>query len=217
MQNLIVFTDDLLSFELLFLLKVSRANHISFDLSLSQHPIKHSFAYQGMNNSNKRGELKCRILWIHLPSISSHYESKQMPGLTKLYIDSKTSSHTHNCLIWLLHFGDESEEITDALTLREHFREWRCKEMMLRTLKSFLCLPLTKHGPHLQSYLSFSEDAEEGKMYTIFIVSCRDVTFILITSLIPENGRAEEQALLLHKTGKWHAGKMRALFKDMGK
>lgn len=54
-------------------------------------------------------------------------------------------------------------------------------------------------------------------MYTIFIISCRDVTFILITSLIPENGRAEEQALLLHKTGKWHAGKMRALFKDMDK
>lgn len=78
MQNLTVFTDDLLSFELLFLLKISRANHISFDLSLSQHPIKHSFAYQGMNNSNKRGELKCRILWIHLPSISSQEEKHIM-------------------------------------------------------------------------------------------------------------------------------------------
>lgn len=46
-----------------------------------------------------------------------HYEPKQMPGLTKLFIDSKTSSHTYNCLTSLLHIGDVSEEITDALTL----------------------------------------------------------------------------------------------------
>lgn len=115
-----------------------------------------------------------------------------MPGLTKLFIDSKTSSHTYNCLTWLPHLGDNSEEITDALTLREDFREWRCEEMMLRALKSFLCLPLTKHGPHLQNYLSFSEDAEEGKMYIIFIISCGDITFIVITFLISENGREEE-------------------------
>lgn len=101
----------------------------------------------------------------------THYESKQMPGLTTLFIDSKTPSHTYNGLTWLLHIGDESEEITHALSLREHFREWRCEEMMLRPLESFLCLSLTKHGPHRQSYLSFSEDAEEGKMYTIFIIS----------------------------------------------
>lgn len=101
----------------------------------------------------------------------THYESKQMPRLTKLFIDSKTPSHTYNCLTLLLHVGDESEEITDALTLREHFSEWKCEEMMLRTLKSFLCLSLTTHGPHQQRYLSFSEDSEEGKMYTIFIIS----------------------------------------------
>lgn len=52
-----------------------------------------------------------------------HYEFKQMPGLTKLFIARKTSSHPHVCLTWLLHFGTESEEITEVLTLKEHFRE----------------------------------------------------------------------------------------------
>lgn len=54
----------------------------------------------------------------------THHESKQMPGLTKLFIASKTSSHPHDCLTWFLHFGAESEETTEALTLREDFREW---------------------------------------------------------------------------------------------
>lgn len=90
MWSLIVFIDDFLSFELLFLLKVSWVNHISFDLSLSQHPIKHSFAYQGMNNSNKRGALMCRILWIHLPSISSE-EEKHIMSLSRCQVSPNYS------------------------------------------------------------------------------------------------------------------------------
>lgn len=52
-----------------------------------------------------------------------HHASKQTPGLTKLFIASKTSSHPHDCLTWFLHFEDESEEITEAMTLREDFSE----------------------------------------------------------------------------------------------
>lgn len=152
MWSLIIFIDDFLSFELLFLLKVSRVNPISFDLSFSQHPIKHSFAYQGMK-SNKRGALKCRILWIHLPSISSP-EEKHIMSLNRCQVSPNCSltakHHAIPIIAWPACYtiGDESEEITDALTLREHFKEWRCEEMMLRTLKSFLCLSLTKHAPH---------------------------------------------------------------------
>lgn len=98
-----------------------------------------------------------------------HHESKQMPGLTKLFLASKTSSHPHDCLTWFLHFGAESEEITEALTLREDFRAWQ--EMMLRALKHFPSSPLTKHGPHLQSYLSPSQAEGEGKMSIRFIIS----------------------------------------------
>lgn len=89
MWSLIIFIDDFLSFELLFLLKVSRVNPISFDLSLSQHPIKHSFAYQGMK-SNKRGALKCRILWIQLPSISSP-EEKHIMSLNRCQVSPNCS------------------------------------------------------------------------------------------------------------------------------
>lgn len=53
----------------------------------------------------------------------THNESKQMPRLTKPFVASKTSNHLHDCLTRLLHFGEESEGITAALTLREHFRD----------------------------------------------------------------------------------------------
>lgn len=95
MWSLIVFIDNFLSFELLFLLKVSWVNHISFELSLSQHPIKHSFAYQGMNNSNKKGALTCGILWIHLPSLSLQ-EEKHIMSLSRCQVSphcSLTAKH----------------------------------------------------------------------------------------------------------------------------
>jgi len=54
----------------------------------------------------------------------THHESKQMPGLTKLFIASKTLRHRHDCLTLFPHFGVESEKNTEVLTLREAFREW---------------------------------------------------------------------------------------------
>lgn len=46
-------------------------------------------------------------------------------------------------------------------------------------LKSFPCSPLTNYGPHLQSYLSSSQDEGEGKRHIRFIISGGDVAFIL--------------------------------------
>lgn len=127
-----------------------------------------------MNNTDKRGALKGRILWIHLPSISSqeektHPESKQMPGLTKLFVASKTSSHQPDLVstlwswIWRNSWGSDSDGALQGT------------EMMLRAPKLFPYLPFINHSPHLQSYPSPSQ--AEGKMYIRFIISQGDVTF----------------------------------------
>lgn len=181
-------------YELLFLLKVSWVNHISFDLSLSQHLINHRFVHQGMNTTNKRGALKGKILWIHLPSISSQ-EEKHIMSLSRCQVSPNCSLPAkHQAIPMIAWPGFYILE----LNLKKPLRPWlwgrtsgngAWQEMMLRALKSFPCSPLTNHGPHLQSYPSSSQDEGEGKMYTRFIISRGDVTFSLPDLWERQSGR----------------------------
>ena len=167
MWSLIAFTDNFLSFELLFLLKVSWINHISFDLSLSQHPIKNNSAHQGMNTTNKMGALKGRILWIHLPSISSQ-EEKHIMTLSRCQVSPNCSLPAKHQAIPMIAWPSF---YTLELNLKKSLRSWlwgstsgngAWEETMLRPLKSFPCSFLTSHGPHVHSYLSSSQDEGEG-------------------------------------------------------
>lgn len=195
MWSLIVFIDEFLSLELLFLLQVSWVNHISFYSSLSQHPIKHNFAHQGTNTTNKRGALQGRILWIHLPSISSQ-EEKHIMSLSRCQVSPNRSlpaKHQNTSMTTWPGF------YTLERNLKELLRHWLWgstsgttarQERMLRVLKRFPCSPFTNHGPHPQGYLSPSQAEGEGKTYTWFVIGQGDVAFPLPDLWEWRSGRA---------------------------